>query len=104
MNIVLEELYNVIESCLITLFFAAYFGIKKEFDTRFAVFISFGLHFAVSNIVTIFDVSWSTNFMAYTAIILVFSQLFCKGSLTEHLLLDIIANIFLGLLIYMFLH
>lgn len=97
MNIVLEEIYNIIEACLIVWLFAVYFGIKKEFDNKIAVSISFGLHFVVSNIVTIFDVSWIINFIAYTAVILLFSQWFCKGSLTEHLLLDIIANIILAL-------
>lgn len=97
MNIVMEELYIIIEACLITWLFTAYFGIKKEFDAKIAVSISFGLHFAISNIVTIFNFSWIANFIVYTAVILVFSQLFCKGSLTEHLLLDIIANILLAL-------
>ncbi|MCM1227634.1 MAG: GHKL domain-containing protein [Clostridium sp.] len=97
MSVVLEVFYNVVESCLIIWLFSSYFGIKKEFDSRAAVSISFGLHLAVSTVITIFHVSWFTNFIAYTAVILIFSQLFFKGSLMEHLLLDIIANIILAL-------
>lgn len=103
MKLILEEFYNVIESGLIVWFFTFYFGVKEEIDPKIAVAVSFSLHFLIVNLVTIFEFSWIANFIVYIAVILIFSELFYKGSLTEHLMLNIIANISLALInLYVF--
>ena len=58
MNIVIEEIYNLIEAVIVTWFITSYFKTNSKFQNKTAKFAAFVLIVVQINIVSILGLNW----------------------------------------------
>lgn len=95
MTVIIEQLYNLIDSVLLTGFLYFYFGIKQKFHPVVVWLASIGVIFLFSNLLT--DASWILTLIVYGTVISVIANAFFNGKLSEKIMIVIVANIALAL-------
>lgn len=97
MNYVIEFVYNMIETLLLTGFIAMFFDVKPRINKKADIFISFVLIFAFSVSMTFVDLPWMLILFFMTSLFVLILEIFYKGRLTEHIIFSAIASVFLAL-------
>lgn len=97
MNYMMETIYNLIESMVITGFISGYFDMKPKFSKLIYTMISFALIFGFSIAMTAVDLSWAMTFILFVSLLMLILRTFYQGNLSEHLLISIIAFLILAM-------
>ena len=97
MNYMMETIYNLIESMVITGFISGYFDVKPKFSKLIYITISFALIFGFSIAMTAVDLSWAMTFILFISLLMLILRTFYQGNLLEHLLISIIAFLILAM-------
>lgn len=96
MIVVAEQLYNLIDSVVLTGFLYFYFGIKQKFNPAIISLASIGMIFLFSNLLT--NVSWILTLIVYGTVISAIANTFFNGKLSEKIMIVVIVNVVLALI------
>ena len=97
MNIVIEEIYNLIEAIIVTWFITSYFKTKSKFHHKMVKFLSFALIAVQINIVSILGLHWIFTMIISSISLLGISTLLLKGTHSERLVISSTAILLLAL-------
>ena len=95
MTVIIEQLYNLIDSVLLTGFLYFYFGIKQKYNPVVVLLASIGVIFLFSNLLT--SASWILTLIVYGTVISVIANAFFNGKLSEKVMVVVITNVALAL-------
>ncbi len=98
MNYMMETIYNLIETMVITGFISGYFDVKPKFSKLIYITISFALIWGMVTLMTILDPPWIITLFFSIFYLVCILGFFYKGTLLEHLLISIIAYSLLALI------
>ena len=96
MIVITEQLYNLIDSVVLTGFLYFYFGVKQKFNPAIISLASIGMIFLFSNLLT--NVSWILTLIVYGTVISAIANTFFNGKLSEKIMIVVIVNVVLALI------
>ena len=96
MIVIAEQLYNLIDSVVLTGFLYFYFGIKQKFNLAIVLLTSIGAIFLFSNLLT--NASWILTLVVYGTVISAIANAFFNGKLSEKIMIVVIVNVVLALI------
>ena len=97
MNIVIEEIYNLIEAVIVTWFITSYFKTNSKFQNRTAKLTSFALIVVQINIVSILGLNWIITLIISSLSLFGIATLFLRGSNSERIIISSTAILLLAL-------
>lgn len=97
MEIVIEEIYNLIEAIMLAWFVTSYFKTNNKFQNKTAKLIVFTLIFIQINIVSILGLHWVFTLIISSVSLLGISTLLLKGTPSERIVISSTAILLLAL-------
>lgn len=97
MEIVIEELYNLIETAMVTFFVMSYFKTNNKFPDKTAKIAAFALIAIQINIVSILDLHWILTLIISSISLFGISTMLLKGTPSERIIISSTAILLLAL-------